>query len=213
MSFFDEYNRIANGRPMPGLTEGRTMKGDWALVQTSSGMKDTVLSVHKTKEAAENAMRKRGGEPNSQFTKSMVIYDVNPKTGTYELLNLDGKYFVRPNLDNWKKKQAAPQAPQAKTEGSLGDNMEIAKTIGKQMGGKLQSMLGARLMAVENGLEIKWPNKKRSLGNVCVVTLRPDDTYDMEFFNGMKSVKKFEGLHAEDLIPTFEGHTGWYLHL
>ena len=98
-------------------------------------------------------------------------------------------------------------------EGSLGDNATIAKTIIQQMGGKMKSMLGATLTAVENGLQIKWPNKKRSLGNVCVVTLRPDDTYDMEFFNGAKSVKKFEELHAEDLIPTFETHTGWYLHL
>ena len=99
------------------------------------------------------------------------------------------------------------------TEGSLGDNMEIAKTIAQQMGGKMKSMLGATLTAVENGLQIKWPNKQRSKGNICVVTLTPSDTYDMEFFNNTKSVKKYTDLHAEDLIPTFESQTGWVLTL
>lgn len=93
------------------------------------------------------------------------------------------------------------------------DDMEIAKTIAMQMGGKMKAMLGATLSTVPQGLKIKWPQKKRSLGNVCVVTLRPDDTYDMEFFNGDKSVKKFEGIYAEALKPTFEKHTGWYLTL
>jgi hypothetical protein len=92
---------------------------------------------------------------------------------------------------------------------------EIAKTIGQQMGGigKLKVMLGAKVMAAPKGLKIKWPNKERSKGNVVVITLTPADEYDMEFFNGEKSVKKFEGLYAEDLKRTFEKHTGWYLSL
>lgn len=93
------------------------------------------------------------------------------------------------------------------------DDAEVAKTIAMQMGGKMKAMLGATLSTAPNGLRIKWPQKKRSLGNVCVVTLRADDTYDMEFFNGDKSVKKFEGIYAEALKPTFEKHTGWYLTL
>lgn len=96
------------------------------------------------------------------------------------------------------------------------DDAEIAKTIAMQMAGgvgKIKALLGATVMAAPSGLQIKWPNKKRSLGNICVVTLRPDDTYDMEFFNGAKSVKKFEGLYAEDLKRTFESHTGWFLSL
>ena len=88
-------------------------------------------------------------------------------------------------------------------------DQEVAKTIIQQMGGRLKAMLGATLMSSPDSLTIKWPNKKRSLGNVCRITLRPDDTYDMEFFNGAKSVKKFEGLYAEDLKRTFEDHTGW----
>jgi hypothetical protein len=94
-----------------------------------------------------------------------------------------------------------------------GKDEDIAKTIIQQMGGRLKMMLGATLTAVPNGLKIKWPNKERSKGNVCVVTLTPADEYDMEFFNGEKSVKKYEGLYADALKPTFEKQTGWYLSL
>lgn len=91
---------------------------------------------------------------------------------------------------------------------------QVGETIAVQMAGginKMRVMLGAKLAALPNGLRIQWPQKKRSLGNVCTVTLDPDDTYTMEFFNGAKSVKKFSGLYADDLKRTFEGHTGWYL--
>ena len=91
---------------------------------------------------------------------------------------------------------------------------EIGKTIAQQMGGpgRLRIMLGAKeVVLLPNGLRFKWPNKERSLGNVCVITLRGDDTYDMEFLNGAKSVKKFEGIYADALVSTFEQQTGWYL--
>jgi hypothetical protein len=92
----------------------------------------------------------------------------------------------------------------------------VGRTIAQQMGGpgKLRLMLGAKqIVLLPNGLKIQWPNKERSKGNVCVVTLRPDDTYDMEFFNGMKSVKKYEGIYNDALVSTFERHTGWFLSL
>jgi hypothetical protein len=108
----------------------------------------------------------------------------------------------------WKKASDIKESRLAEAE-----DADIAMTIVQQMGGRMKAMLGATLTAVPKGLKIKWPQKQRSLGNVCVVTLRPDDTYDMEFFNGAKSVKKFGGLYAEDLKPTFEKHTGWYLTL
>jgi hypothetical protein len=98
---------------------------------------------------------------------------------------------------------------------SEAEDAEIAKIIAQQMGGigKIKMMLGATVMVAPKGLKIKWPNKQRSKGNVCVVTLTPADEYDMEFFNGEKSVKKFEGLYAEDLKRVFEQHTGWMLSL
>jgi len=119
-------------------------------------------------------------------------------------------------LDALWREMAVLQGALPESRLAESDDAEIAKTIAMQMAGgvgKIKAMLGATVMAAPSGLQIKWPNKKRSLGNICVVTLRPDDTYDMEFFNGAKSVKKFEGLYAEDLKPTFEKHTGWYLSL
>ncbi len=94
------------------------------------------------------------------------------------------------------------------------DNDAIGKTIAQQMGGpgKLRMMLGAKnIHLIEKGLSFSWPNKERSRGNGVRITLRPDDTYDMEFFNGAKSVKKYEGIYNDQLVPTFESQTGWFL--
>lgn len=96
----------------------------------------------------------------------------------------------------------------------LSESDAIGKTILQQMGGpgRLAVMLGTRHFSwLPNGVQFKWPNKQRSRGNVCRITLRPDDTYDMEFFNGDKSVKKFEGIYNDQLVELFEKHTGWYL--
>lgn len=97
---------------------------------------------------------------------------------------------------------------------------QIAQTILAQMGGtrRLVAMIGARdFVAGPNWVSFKWPNKQRSKGNMVKVTLRGDDTYDMEFLNvaGMaaKSVKKHSGVYAEDLVDLFERQTGWYLRL
>lgn len=98
---------------------------------------------------------------------------------------------------------------------------EIAKTIAEQMGGvrRLKAMLGATVMAVNGGkgLGIKWPNRQRSKGNYVEITLRGDDTYDMEFFNvsgrNRKSVKTYRGVYFDQLVDLFEKQTGWYLRL
>jgi len=97
---------------------------------------------------------------------------------------------------------------------------QIAKTILSQMGGsrRLQMMIGAKnFVAGPNWVSFKWPNKQRSKGNMLKVTLRGDDTYDMEFLNAAgynaKVVKKHSGVYAEDLVGIFERQTGWYLRL
>ena len=92
---------------------------------------------------------------------------------------------------------------------------DVALTIMKQMGGgRLKVMIGAKnFVSHGNALSFKFPNPKRSMGNAVKITLDPSDTYTMEFFNGMKSVKKVDGLHAEDLKRTFEKQTGLYLSL
>ena len=95
-------------------------------------------------------------------------------------------------------------------------NSQISQTILEQMGGarRLGMMLGAkRFVSLSKGVSFAWPNRQRSKGNAVEITLRGDDTYDMEFFNvsmrARKPVKKYQGLYAEDLIPTFERQTGW----
>lgn len=93
---------------------------------------------------------------------------------------------------------------------------QVGRTILQQMGGtgRLAAMLGAKnIMVSSDSASFKWPNKERAKGNAVIVTLDDDDTYTMEFFNGMKSVKTFEGLHNNQLVSTFESHTGWSLNL
>ena len=95
---------------------------------------------------------------------------------------------------------------------------QIAKTIMQQMGGRLKTMLGAKnIRALPSGLAFSWPNRKRSKGNYIEIVLTGRDDYDMEFFNlskhDKKSVKKFQGVYADQLISTFEEHTGWRLRM
>jgi hypothetical protein len=95
----------------------------------------------------------------------------------------------------------------------------IGKTILDQMGGRrMLMMIGAsQVIDLAKGIGIKWPNRQRSKGNYVTVTLRGDDTYDMEFFNvslrGKKSVKKHSGVYADQLVELFEGQTGWYMRM
>lgn len=107
-------------------------------------------------------------------------------------------------------------APGGTFGGLLNGGEEVGEVIAEQMGGpgRLRLMLGAKqVVLIPNGLKIAWPNKDRTKGNIVIITLRPDDTYDMEFFNKLKSVKKFEGVYADALVRTFESHTGWALSL
>jgi hypothetical protein len=101
---------------------------------------------------------------------------------------------------------------------------EVGRIIFEQFGGRqAMAMIGGQATLLnlphygEGGLGIKWPNKQRSKGNYVEILLRPDDTYDMTFYNltirAKKPVKKFEGVYAEDLRRLFEDQTGWYLSL
>ena len=102
----------------------------------------------------------------------------------------------------------------------IGTKSQIGQTILDQMGGygRLSAMLGInRLKYTPKGVGFGWPSKKRSKGNYVEITLRPDDTYDMEFFNlsvkGKKSVKKMKGIYADQVVELFEKQTGYYLRL
>ena len=91
---------------------------------------------------------------------------------------------------------------------------DVATIILKQMGGfgRLKAMLGAKNFSKDaSSLTFQWPSKQRSKGNAVKISLRGDDTYDMEFFNGPKSVKKYDGVYNDQLKSIFEKQTGLYL--
>jgi len=100
------------------------------------------------------------------------------------------------------------------------DSTPVAKTIMQQMGGpgRIQAMLGVKqFITYKDGVSFKFPNRKSSKGNYVKIILRPDDTYDMVFSKivkyDRKPVKKYTGIHADQLIRLFEKQTGLYLHL
>ena len=97
----------------------------------------------------------------------------------------------------------------------------VGKIILDQMGGpnRLKAMLGVSYVNfLPDGVEFAWPNKQRSKGNLVRVTLDPDDTYSVEFFNhsmtgGRKLVRRIDGVYNDMLVDIFEKQTGWYLRL
>lgn len=211
MSYLKDFKRMAMGRELPGLHEEHDPR---------AALRSAVDLLDKLQPKLRAEASRLSGSP--RWAKASALEPSRPaaearSTCESKCVKCDGRLGAQNPGDTcdtckWIKSQdKSKEKKKAKVESA--DDVEIAKIIAQQMGGKLKAMLGATLMAVPGGLKIKWPNKKRALGNVCVVTLRDDDTYDMEFFNGDKSVKKFEGLYAEDLKPTFEQHTGWYLSL
>jgi hypothetical protein len=67
---------------------------DWVLVR-ASGMDDHVLSTHRTKEAAQKAMRKAGGTPDSVDQRGMRVVNVGPDSAN-EMIEVMGKRTIRP---------------------------------------------------------------------------------------------------------------------
>jgi len=79
-----------------GTGTARDLEGlNWALVKAEGIMDDRVLSTHNTKEAAQKAMIKRGGTPDSMFQNGMRIVDVGPG-GSSEMIEVMGKRTIRP---------------------------------------------------------------------------------------------------------------------
>ena len=86
-------------RRNPGVKQG------YALIRGGgpTGMKMVVVSTHKTREGAETAMIKKGGTPQSLFTKGYSIFAFGPGT-RYEYLDTEftGK-FLRPIVGNRRR--------------------------------------------------------------------------------------------------------------
>jgi hypothetical protein len=95
----------------------------------------------------------------------------------------------------------------------------VGRTIADQMGGagKIRAMIGAKVTAIPNGLAIKWPNKQKTKGDLVEITLEPNDTYTMRFYNSSRGQKKlvreYDDIYFDQLVPVFEHHTGWYLRM
>jgi hypothetical protein len=91
-------------------------------------------------------------------------------------------------------------------------NMEIAKTILEQIGGRqFTSMTGAKnLVATQGGLHFKLPRgmAKDGITNVLVV-LEPSDTYTVSFHNSRGTVVASYGdTYCDQLRGLFEDVTG-----
>lgn len=99
--------------------------------------------------------------------------------------------------------------------------IKVGDIILKQLGGmgRLKAMIGAKnFVALPKGVAFKWPARQRSKGNYVEITLRPDDTYDMQFqtvgrMGDSKKREKYTGLYADMLIKVFSKQTGLALRL
>ena len=101
-------------------------------------------------------------------------------------------------------------------------NMEVANIIWQQMGPIAGQMIGLRrdgsgLVAIENGLRIRFTANNPKHINMVTVELSPDDTYDVTFYqvrsNNAKIVDEYPFIHANELQYIFEDVTGLHLTL
>lgn len=100
-------------------------------------------------------------------------------------------------------------------------NIEIANTILSQLGGgsrKIAIMTGAnQFMALESGVQFKFPQRVASKGNCVRIVLDADDTYTVTFFAKrgvtVKEIKTVKEVYCDQLQSIFEAQTGLYLSL
>lgn len=100
----------------------------------------------------------------------------------------------------------------------MSTNMEIAKTIGQQMGGfnRLGLFVGANnFMADNNALSFRFKAKAKNRANYIKISLNAADLYDVEFGrihgDSYKVVSTESNLYCNQLIEQFERETGLYL--
>ena len=181
------------------------------------------LSKEKGKDYTESKLKGMSGKEVSDAIDSMKKEETEATSKqvsfALDLLKEQGK--SKPTKAQLAKMPGASISKLIdKLKGSDKTANQIAKTIMEQMGGRRgMMMIGAKnLKSLPRGLAFSWPNRQRSRGNYVEITLTGRDDYDMEFSNwamskGKKPVKKFRGIYAEDLVPTFEKQTGWRLRM
>ena len=172
--------------------------------------------------ARELAAKTKKLNPSWGWIKIDLVRDVPPKVNPH---GISFSQSVRASMYRyidgvWKHKDG-PTKISGLNE-SLDESDTPAHIILKQMGGsgRLKAMLGAKHFISHDGgkaLSFQFPNRKRSKGNYVKITLRPDDTYDMEFSQIVKyeakPVKSYKGIYADQLKPIFEKQTGLRLSL
>ena len=95
------------------------------------------------------------------------------------------------------------------------DNMQIAKTILEQLGGrKFTFMCGVKhAAAIERGLSFRIPGTMtRNRINYVKITLEPSDTYKVDFGvirgHTYKIVSTHDDIYCDDLAELFRSETG-----
>ncbi len=155
---------------------------------------------------AHRAMKYTKGAYNADSKDEAAQYAVKAIQQLAMILNAAG---MKDKATKIRSLLATPIGKREELEELVEGSGEVGATILAQMGGRrLLGMTGAKAITSKDGLTLKWPARKRAkTGNVVKITLRPDDTYDMEFFNTTmkihKSVKKYTGVHADKLAPIF----------
>lgn len=97
----------------------------------------------------------------------------------------------------------------------------VADTIVAQLGhsmGRMSAMIGAHsFTAAEVGVTFKFKARAKNGANCCRVTLKPSDTYKVEFVSlrgvALRTKGEFHDIYADTLKNLFERETGLYLSL
>jgi len=197
----EEYNRLTGVGP--SLTEK-------ASADPMLGVLAKAFSVKAVKPADVKFLRYR------KVGKGVELEDKASRLGGI-LTSVEPRDADPGDLLAFLKSHGAKPAPKVE---ALDES--VARTILKQMGGsgRLKAMIGAKHF-IDHGqsLSFQFPNRKRSKGNYVKITLRGDDTYDMEFsvISGggtkVKKVKTYSGIYFDQLQPLFTEWTGLRLRL
>jgi hypothetical protein len=197
MSYKADFSRFAGLSTLPGLPS------------LEEGMKDEAYREGRDAGAAVVQVLIKGwAKAPKENTKTAWMPVVDKYAGVQEF-SKDPEW-----LRGFQSSLVGHFGKPIKITNESSDEADVAKVILQQMGGfgRLKAMIGAKNFSkTDNSLTFQWPSKQRSTGNALKVTLKGDDTYDMEFFNGPKSVKKYDGVYNDQLKSIFEKQTGLYL--
>jgi hypothetical protein len=210
MAYLDEFRRLVGVGP--------------SLMETEAGlapdMLDRLATAFSTKVLLSDVrfIRYR------QFKDGVELEDEAERLGgiltSVEANEAGAKRIIAFLKKHGSKPMAKEESFDPGEQRSLNET-DVGHEIFQQLGGnRIRAMLGRKLiiLTMKNGLMLKWPAKEKTKGNCVRITLREDDTYDVEFLwvskdGSSKSLKTFDGVMADGLRHTFEEWTGLRLSL